>query len=54
MNAAGKSILIIDPDTETSQQLTEVLSQEGYGVTSASSGREVLDDQYNFSVAGYE
>jgi two-component system alkaline phosphatase synthesis response regulator PhoP len=48
MNAAGKSILIIDPDTETSQQLTEVLSQEGYGVTSASSGREVLDDQYNF------
>ena len=47
MNAAGKSILIIDPDKETSQQLTDVLSQEGYCVTSASSSREVLNNPHN-------
>ena len=47
MNAAGKSILIIDPDKETSQQLTDVLSQEGYCVTSALSGYEVLNHPHN-------
>jgi len=47
MNAAGKSILIIDPDIETSQQLTDVLSLEGYCVTSALSGHEVLNHPNN-------
>ena len=44
MNAAGKSILIIDPDKETSRQLSDVLLREGYYVTSASSGHEVLNN----------
>jgi len=48
MNAAGKSILIIDPDKETSQQLVEVLSREGYYVASASSGHEALNRLHYF------
>ena len=43
MTTVGKSILIVDLDTETSSMLISVLSQEGYGVTSASSGREALN-----------
>ena len=42
MNAAGKSILIIDLDKETSRQLVDVLSQEGYRAASASPGREIV------------
>ena len=38
-----KSILIVDLDTETSSMLSSVLSQEGYYVTTASSGREALN-----------
>jgi two-component system, OmpR family, alkaline phosphatase synthesis response regulator PhoP len=48
MPAAGKSILIVDPETETSSMLSSVLSQEGYCVTSASSGREALNHLQHF------
>jgi two-component system alkaline phosphatase synthesis response regulator PhoP len=43
MTKVGKSILIVDLDTETSSILLSDLSQEGYCVSSASSGREALD-----------
>ena len=43
MTKAGKSILIVDLDTETSSILLSDLSQEGYYVTTASSGREALN-----------
>ena len=43
MSAAGKSILIVDLDTAISSMLLSVLSQEGYSVTSANSGREALN-----------
>ena len=43
MTTVGKSILIVDPDTETSSQLAGDLSQEGYHVTSVSSGKEALN-----------
>jgi len=43
MTKAGKSILIVDLDTETFSILSSDLSQEGYCVTSASSGLEALD-----------
>jgi DNA-binding response OmpR family regulator len=43
MTTAGKSILIVDLDTETSSQLSSDLSQEGYHVLSASSGVEALN-----------
>jgi len=43
MSTTGKSILIVDLDTETSSMLLSVLSQEGYYVTTASSGREALN-----------
>ena len=43
MTSAGKSILIVDLDTETSSMLSSVLSQEGYYVTTATSGREALN-----------
>ena len=43
MNLAGKSILIIDPDTETSLMLVSILSQEGYNVISLSSCQEALN-----------
>ena len=49
MNALGKSILIIDPDKETSRQLTDVLFREGYDVTSAFTGHEVLNSPHHFS-----
>jgi DNA-binding response OmpR family regulator len=39
---AGKSILIVDQDTETSSTLSSILSQEGYHVTSVQNGREAL------------
>jgi DNA-binding response OmpR family regulator len=48
MTTAGKSILIIDLDTETSSQLSGDLSQEGYRVTSASSGMEALNSLQPF------
>jgi DNA-binding response OmpR family regulator len=48
MTAAGKSILIVDPDTRTSSMLRKVLSQEGYCATSASSGRDALNNQPYF------
>jgi DNA-binding response OmpR family regulator len=43
MTLACKSILIVDLDTETSSMLSSVLSQEGYYVTTASSGREAFN-----------
>ncbi|RPI06653.1 MAG: DNA-binding response regulator [Ignavibacteriae bacterium] len=43
MATAGKSILIVDPETEISSMLFSVLSQDGYCVTSASSGTEALN-----------
>jgi DNA-binding response OmpR family regulator len=43
MTTNGKSILIIDLNVETSQQLSDALSQEGYIVTSVFSGREALN-----------
>jgi two-component system alkaline phosphatase synthesis response regulator PhoP len=43
MTSAGKSILIVDLDTETSSMLSSVLSQEGYYVMTASSGQEALN-----------
>lgn len=43
MTTASKSILIVDLDTETSQQLSDALAQEGYVVTSVFSGREALN-----------
>ncbi|MGD0038421.1 MAG: response regulator transcription factor [Bacteroidota bacterium] len=43
MSTAGKSILIVDLDTDTSSMLSSVLSQQGYYVTSTSSGQEALN-----------
>ncbi|MGD1045451.1 MAG: response regulator transcription factor [Bacteroidota bacterium] len=48
MTLAGKSILIVDPDRETSSMLLSVLSQEGYYVTSVSSGQEALNHLQHF------
>ena len=45
---AGKSVLIVDQDQESSAQLPHVLVQEGYLVISASSGREALDRLHKF------
>ena len=42
MNMVGKSILVVDLDTDISSVLFNILSQEGYFVTSASSGSEAL------------
>jgi len=48
MTTADKSILIVDPDTETSSMLSSVLSQEGYHVMSASSSQEALNHLQHF------
>lgn len=48
MTTAGKSILIVDPDSETSSMLSSVLSQEDYCVTSVSSGQEALNHLQHF------
>ena len=42
MNTADKSILLIEPEKELARQLSAALSHEGYGVTSAFSGREAI------------
>jgi two-component system, OmpR family, alkaline phosphatase synthesis response regulator PhoP len=48
MNAANKSIIIVGLDGETSRQLSNVLLQEEYIVTSVFSGREALNRIHNF------
>lgn len=48
MTPADKSILIVDPDSETSSMLSSVLSLEGYHVISASSSQEALTHLQHF------
>src|SRR5262245_23155992 len=42
MTAMASLVLVVDDDEEIRNALTEFLSDEGYGVVSASNGREAL------------